>query len=46
VAGTISEFTVSPSYTVNDNWLIVAEAKFMSNGSDTSHFALESLLTF
>lgn len=45
-AGTVSEFTVSPSYMVNENWLIVTEAKFMSNGSDTSHFAIESLLTF
>ncbi len=45
-AGTVSEFTISPSYVVNENWLIVTEAKFMSNGSDTAHFALESLLTF
>ncbi|MFT5087366.1 MAG: hypothetical protein ACI906_000147 [Candidatus Latescibacterota bacterium] len=45
-AETVSEFTISPSYMVNENWLIVTEAKFMSNGSDTSHFALESLLTF
>ncbi|NKB68318.1 MAG: outer membrane beta-barrel protein [Candidatus Latescibacteria bacterium] len=45
-ADTVSEFTISPSYAITDNWLIVTEAKFVSEAEDTAHFALESLITF
>ena len=41
-----SEFTISPSYSVTDNWSIIAEAKFISNGSSTTQLARESLLSF
>lgn len=44
---TISEFTISPSYTITENWSLIAEAKFISDGaSDPAQFALESLISF
>ena len=47
-ADTISEFTISPSYAVTDNWGLIAEAKFLSDehGEDIAQFALESLISF
>ncbi len=46
-----TEFTISPSYALADNWLIVSEAKFITasmahGGEDVQQFALESLITF
>ncbi len=44
---TISEFTISPSYAVTENWGLIAEAKFISDGAgDPAQFALESLISF
>ena len=45
-ADTVSEFTISPNYTVTDNWGIIAEVKFISDGDNITQFALESLLSF
>ncbi len=44
---TISEFTISPSYVVTENWGLIAEVKFISDGAgDPAQFALESLISF
>ena len=44
---TISEFTISPSYAVTENWGLIAEVKFISDGAgDPAQFALESLISF
>ena len=43
----ISEFTISPSYVVTENWGLIAEVKFISDGAgDPAQFALESLISF
>ena len=47
VLETNSEFTISPSYMVTENWGLIAEAKFISDGAgDPAQFALESLISF
>jgi len=44
---TISEFTISPSYVVTENWGLITEAKLISDGAgDPAQFALESLISF
>ena len=44
-SSTSTEFTLSPSYSVTDNWLILAEFKRRIDAEETI-IALESLLTF
>ena len=44
-SSTSTEFTFSPSYSVTDNWLILAEFKQRIDAEETI-IALESLLTF
>ena len=44
-SSTSTEFTLSPSYSVTDNWLILAEFKRRIDAEETI-IAIESLLTF
>ena len=44
-SSTSTEFTLSPSYSVTDNWLILAEFKRRIDAEETI-IALESLFTF
>ena len=48
---TESEFTISPSYALADNWSIITEAKFITKsrahgGDNVQQYAVESLLSF
>lgn len=47
MADPATEFTVSPSYAVSDNWLLLAEVRIDDDGTDSfQSFAIESLVTF
>ena len=46
MADAATEFTVSPSYAVTDNWSLLAEVRFDDDGGSFQSYAVESLLTF